>query len=482
MTHSHRSARSASAALLALGCLALAAAPASAQIAPPVTETHAVSVDSGPIFHRGDDLELVWTDLVQAPGADWLRIHFAEAALGLDPKTMESSQLRIISALDGHVQFLNAVTIREWDYTSAYFNGDAVIVELWAAPTGRENHVVIDQVIAGVPGAGAASICGPNDDRQLSDDPRAARDPGVGCSVWLIQDDHFQFLTAGHCTDFGGTRTVEFNVPLSGSNGSMRHPGPEDQYAVDLTSRQYVNAGIGNDWGYFGVFPNSNTGLMPYQAQGEAFELMMPPSTSGEQITITGYGTTSPPVPNEWNQVQKTHTGPFTSNSGTSVQYQTDTTGGNSGSPVILTSQDVAIGVHTHGGCGFSSGSNAGTGMDNSGLQNALANPRGVCAPLNLNVPTLISRQQATISFSGGNAGRDAFFIYTLQGINPAYNSFYGVVVDIANPVIGGTAVADASGNAQITVNIPRAARGRTLYIQGMQIGRKSQVETRVVQ
>jgi hypothetical protein len=74
--------------------------------------------------------------------------------------------------------------------------------------------------------------------------------------------------------------------------------------------------------------------------------------------------------------------GPYVTFTGTTVQYQTDTTGGNSGSPIILEDLGVAIGVHTNGGCDSGGGQNSGTGVNNVGLQYALANPQGVCIPI----------------------------------------------------------------------------------------------------
>src|SRR5690606_2557474 len=64
---------------------------------------------------------------------------------------------------------------------------------------------------------------------------------------------------------------------------------------------------------------------------------------------------------------------------GMALRYQADTTGGNSGSPVIDDSTGLAIGIHTHGGCTSSSGANAGTAIEHPALQAALADPKGVC-------------------------------------------------------------------------------------------------------
>src|SRR5690606_1209852 len=99
------------------------------------------------------------------------------------------------------------------------------------------------------------------------------------------------------------------------------------------------------------------------------------PAAAGQTIRITGYGTGGGPS-STWSQVQKTHTGPYSSLSGTTVRYRVDTTGGNSGSPVENESDaGKVIGIHTHGGCTSSGGSNAGTAIQHTGIQNALNNP-----------------------------------------------------------------------------------------------------------
>ncbi len=350
------------------------------QPAPLITEPMAVEVDSGRVSNGGESESVVFSQRIWIPGAAALRLEFDEVVLSGLVSDGSGSYLRIRSTLDGAEQRLNALHVRQWNHTSAYMNGDEVIVEIVAQPGTGENLLRMSTVQAEFEPFGGRSICGPTDDRVLSSDNRAARLLPIGCSGWLINDCNHCFLTAGHCSPSSGSITaVEFNVPLSNSNGSLNHPPPEDQYAPDVSSRQSNGGqGIGNDYAYFGVFPNSNTGLTPYEAYGDAFELSAPPPVQGQNIRITGYGTTGSPVPPQWNQVQKTHAGPYFSFSGTTVSYQTDTTGGNSGSPVIDDSTGLAIGIHTHGGCGSSSG-NYGTGLNHTGVQSFLANPKGVC-------------------------------------------------------------------------------------------------------
>ena len=337
-----------------------------------VTYTH---LDTGWVSNTGDQTETIAAFHVYAAGADWLRLNFSELELAGHPSIGTGSTLKITSVKDGYYQLLNEITAAQWYDTSAYFNGDMVLVELIAAPGTGRNRVAVDRATAGVPPS-EDTICG-SDDRVLSNDPFAARALPIGCTSWIFDDSEGCFGTAGHCT--GGVSVVQFNVPLSNANGSLNNPPPKDQYSVDVASRQSVNGGIGNDWGYFGVFPNSNTGLTARQAQGGNYISQKPPPfNSNQNIRITGYGVDSTPN-STYNQVQQTNAGPWVTSTSTTLQYRTDTTGGNSGSPVIHDLSGVVIGVHTHGGCGATGGQNSGTSRNNVGWANALANPKGIC-------------------------------------------------------------------------------------------------------
>ncbi len=338
-------------------------------------------LDSGSHFHIGNDRKIVWAETISFEGAHWLRLRFSHLVLAGNPLGGPSSTLRITSLQDGASQLLNDKSARQWRNTSAYFNGDTVKLELIACPNGRMNLVRLAAVTVGEANGGGpnSSICDSNDDRILSADPRVARTIPGGCTTWLFNDRNNCLLTAGHCA--ASTDVASFNVPLSTGNGNYQFPGPEDQYAVDFSSMQLVNGGVGNDWCYYGCFPNSNTGLTPFQAQGDSFELANPDAVqAGDMIRITGHGTTSFPVDPSWNGAQKTQLGPYSLFTNMQLGYRTDTTGGNSGSPIVFEGTGNAIGIHTHGGCGSSgNGFNQGTGLLNPGLTTALANPLGVC-------------------------------------------------------------------------------------------------------
>ncbi|MBT8485154.1 MAG: hypothetical protein KJO43_06210 [Phycisphaerae bacterium] len=368
--------------------IAMITGPALGQIQPLDEFAIEIGFDSGFVVNDGVERAVVYETIVEVPAAAWIRLAFATAELGVAPDGGADTILRVTALRDGGTQHHTATTLAQWQDTTAYFNGGTLHIEIEADPGAAASRIIVNEATVGplVPSAPAAdTICGTTDDRQLSDDPRAGRLVPIGCTAWLIDDANHCFLTAGHCAPAGSGGTMEFNVPLSTGGGALQHPGPEDQYAIDPTSMQSNGGqGIGNDWAYFGCFPNTETGLTPVEAQGDFFVLSLPPAVGGQDIRITGYGTTSSPVPPQWNQVQKTHAGPYASFAGSAVAYTTDTTGGNSGSPVINESTGFAIGIHTHGGCGAGGGANNGTGNNNSGLQNALENPTGVCIPVSL--------------------------------------------------------------------------------------------------
>jgi len=183
-------------------------------------------------------------------------------------------------------------------------------------------------------------------------------------------------LAAGHCNFV----QVHFNNPLSTPGGVPVMPHPDHQYAIDADSVQEQASGLGQDWYYGGAFANPNTGLRPHEAQGDAFELAtaIPPVT-GQPIRVTGHGVTRAPVDPTYFRAQKTHLGPFVEFDGSRLRYAMDTTSGNSGSPVIDDTTGLAIGIHSHGGCSSGGGSNGGTAITFSNLQDALNDPRGIC-------------------------------------------------------------------------------------------------------
>ncbi len=344
--------------------LIVAAAPAVAQTNAAEHRVVAYSASSGELTNLAPVETVVYSHLVESPGAEWLRLSFRRVELGLD------SYLRITALEDGAVQTLHSAHVQQWRNTSAYFNGSGVLVELVAGPSTAANLVEIGEFYAGVVPHAQFTQCGPTDDRVSSNEPEQGRLLNIGCTAWMFSEDSC-FASAGHCVASAGLlNTVQFNVPPSEPSGALNHPGPEDQYSVDTSDVPFTNGGVGNDWGLFRVFPNSVTGLMPFEAQGAHLTIATTNPPLGDDINVVGYGVDS----GVDNQTQQSSFGPLTTSTSSTLQYQSDTTGGNSGSGVKYPVSGEAVAIHTHGGCSTAgTGANSGTAVTLAAFQAALA-------------------------------------------------------------------------------------------------------------
>ncbi|MHA7059566.1 T9SS type A sorting domain-containing protein [Aquimarina sp. M1] len=294
----------------------------------------------------GKNNSQVITEEVSETGATWLRLFFTNVNLG------NNSTITVTSKLDGATQVLTSKTMKDWNNSSAYFNGDAVTVTLSVAPSDGSVGINISELSVGELDPTIKSQCGSNDDRVDSADDAIGRIVPIGCTGWIITNG--KLVTAGHCV---GSRAeiIEFNVPKSNPDRTIVHPGPEDQYPIGNFVSPYPNSpSQANDWAVFEGFANSQTGQTPIQGQGASYNVVQ--DNPGANITITGFGTDT----GIDNQTQQIHTGPLSSTTNTFVRYRTDTTGGNSGSPIIDTATGNAVGVHAYGGCSGSGGSNSG--------------------------------------------------------------------------------------------------------------------------
>jgi len=349
----------------ALAAAGACLAGASLTVADPAPIKHNIvsySLRSGTMANTATAEREVYSEVINGGDVPWIRLGFGQVRLA------PGSRLQVTSLLDGAMQTLDAKAIAQWQYTTAYFNGASVRLSLIAAGNTRDNEVEVDRLIVGEWTNGTESQCGPTDDRVASSEPARGRLLDIGCTA-SIYNSASCFITAGHCLSTPSlVDVVEFNVPPSQANGNIVHPGPEDQYAA-TTQRQFVDGGIGNDWGLFRVSPNTETGLMPFEAQGASVTLGTSLPDVGTQLRIVGYGVDDGAA----NQTQQENSGPLTQIVGTSLKYKVDTEGGNSGSAVTRASDDVVVGIHTHAGCNVGgSGANQGTAITLPSLQSAL--------------------------------------------------------------------------------------------------------------
>ena len=119
------------------GCLlfTLTGVPsASAQGNPPHSTTLIYPFNSGPAVNTGRAPQVVISFPVHVQGAKWMRLRFEQVQLSGSLFGGNGAILRMTSTLDAEVQEMSAVNVRQWQQTSAYFNGDTVLVEVMAQP------------------------------------------------------------------------------------------------------------------------------------------------------------------------------------------------------------------------------------------------------------------------------------------------------------------------------------------------------------
>ncbi|MDG2423185.1 MAG: hypothetical protein P8M22_04330 [Phycisphaerales bacterium] len=293
--------------------------------------------------------KVVWEDVLRVNNVAWLRLYFSEVHLEGD------SFIRVTSLLDGQVQELDASTMNMWSNSTAYFNGNAVKIELVGAPWTLDNQIRINQYAyeIGVADRGGCGICG-NDDRVPSSDNNFARLMPVGCSATLYNEDSCM-VTAGHCLGSGGV--VQFNVPASNSDGSTNNPGVNDQFPVQ--AEQGVNSGVGADYGALFIGTNGN-GDKPYDAYGSFMPLASSVPGSGN-IDIRGYGVDENDPTR--SQTQQYHSGPINNTDASAIYYDVDVTFGNSGSSIIANGEIIGVVTHCSTNC-----ENYGTRIDLAGF------------------------------------------------------------------------------------------------------------------
>jgi hypothetical protein len=346
-------------------------------------------LDSGSHNGGGQETKEVFSSVVEFPDAPWLRLYFDDCELGV------ASFIAITSRRDGSSQRLNGVSLAHYHHASVFFNGDAVTVALHVAPEDRGVYFRLREVAVGdyvgaggkPPGSssdGSKAICGDTDDRVPSSRGTIGRilenlgsNPGTGTG-WIAANG--ALVTAGHNVSYGIMNILQFNVPQSLVDGTPQHPPTEYQYYIvdHPDSLIYFDDGndppypAGNDWAVFTVYPNSNTGLMPLEAQGAFIRVTR--DLAPDDVRVTGYGviTTS----NYTSRTQQTHTGPFDGEtyegpSDVILNHEADTTGGESGAPVEDTLYGYALGIHTDGSCA-TLGYNRGCSIENDSFEQAL--------------------------------------------------------------------------------------------------------------
>ncbi|MHC4209678.1 MAG: trypsin-like serine peptidase, partial [Planctomycetota bacterium] len=314
---------------------------------------------SGPLTNPAVLSAPVFTETVTVEGAGWLRLYFGP------PTTLEAgSFIRLTSVLDQEVQRLDSATLSEWSGTSAYFNGDAVVVQLVAGPGTTGNRVTLQHLA--LPGAGVeplassgeCGICGP-DERAPSDELWTGRLLPAGCTA-AVWSQASCLISAGHCVD--QNMVVQFDVPDSNPDCTLNHPPVADQFPV--LDAQFVNAGVGNDWSVLVPGPN-DLDQLPFERYGQLRPIASSFPGDNEPVAVWGYGSDATCV---ISQTQQASGGLTTGVFAEHCEFDVDVRGGSSGSALVHDGQIIAVVTHCDPDC-----PNSGTRVDHASFAQARA-------------------------------------------------------------------------------------------------------------
>jgi hypothetical protein len=167
----------------------------------------------------------------------------------------------------------------------------------------------------------------------------------IGCTGSIYCADG-GIVTAGHCSGGSGL-VVQFNVPPSLSSCGTVNPPVADQFPV--TTQQFVNGGVGNDWGVMRT-GNNSMGQNCFQHQGQMRPFIGPPANVNDAASIFGYGVD---LTCTRSQTQQFSPGTILSRTSNYYTYNNDVRGGNSGSGFMVSNQIAGIVTHcVSGTCG----------------------------------------------------------------------------------------------------------------------------------
>ena len=304
----------------------------------PVGQEYVYDYNSGVIGNPGQEFAKVAQVIVSFGSASWQRILFSELRLE------NGSYLVMTSLKDGEFQRFDAATAEMWSNGSAYFNGDQILLELYAAPGTTNNKIVINKVAAEMQvnepegGSGQCGICGATDDRVLSNNDAVGRMMSIGCTATTYCRSS-GMVTAGHCLATG--LVVHFRVPASTAGCATVAPGVDDQFPVIAFNG--VNGGVGNDYGTLRMGTNG-LGQTPYHRYNTLIPLGAPTGV-GTTINFWGYGVD---LTCTRTQVSQYSTGQVTALTAAQINYNADLRGGNSGSSILNAANTSICGIVTH--------------------------------------------------------------------------------------------------------------------------------------
>ncbi|MBB5939731.1 trypsin-like serine peptidase [Streptomyces zagrosensis] len=315
-----------------------------------------------------------WSQEIRSPGSSYVKVHFAALKLvGNDRVTVASPDRREV-----HTYY--ADRSRGSDYTehgdagfaALSIDGDTAVVTLHATGARdadrlarRGYGVEIDTYFRGLDATERAvrapspkSVCGSDARRdvacyQTSHPVEYARGNAVArqllrgtghCTAWRVGNTN-RMLTNQHCMESeADLRSSEFQFDYQCATCGGNNPRPGTKVSgQQLLKLSGLNA---LDYALFSV--NSFEKIQQFGT------LYLEPRTpkAGERIYIPGHGDTKPKRLSVYEESQGGATCKIdTVSSGVNTGYRCDTSGGNSGSPVLAASSHKVIALHHLGGC-----------------------------------------------------------------------------------------------------------------------------------
>lgn len=224
-----------------------------------------------------------------------------------------------------------------------------------------------------------SDICGKEDDRGPSFDPRVGRlvkaGETSGCSATLISNNCI--VTIGSCVN---RDYVEFNVP-SAIAGVPQASHEKDRYHLDPAFLQYDVGGMGNNWAVIKLQKNEMTNMDAGAVQGYYKVTQKKPSAKSN-IKVIAYGYALNDLgdirsghipanryPDTLHYSQQVSTGTLAKAGSVFLpeilEHTADTSYGSWGAPIINEAGEI-IGITTHGGCRAAAKTNTGTSITGS--------------------------------------------------------------------------------------------------------------------
>lgn len=99
-----------------------------------------------------------------------------------------------------------------------------------------------------------------------------------------------------------------------------------------------------------------------------------------------------------------------------------------------------------------------------------------------LSVTNLVAGEDAQIAVTHASANANQYIVYSVRGEGSTYVSQLNVTFDLRQPVLLTSGRADGNGEFTTSVRVPNGARGRTVWFQGAEMNRVTNVVSDVVE